>query len=111
MSPRFASTRSPPYSNSETECRTAGSVDRLRRQEQERMIAQLVAQLGVDLLVGQVGERVAARLPVVGRGPGARHRRAAEADPAGGDLLRREDPVEAVERALVQRGVVLERAR
>src|SRR5439155_8882512 len=45
------------------------------------------------------------------RGAGALEAAAAEADAAALKLLRGEDPVEAVERALVERGVVFERAR
>src|SRR5690606_33132453 len=69
--------------------------------EEQRVIAELVRQLGVDQLVRQVGVGVAGAVLVeVGAG---------EADPALGDLGAREDPVDPVERALVGGRVVLQR--
>ncbi len=72
----------------------------VERHEQQRMIAQLVAEARVDRVVGQVRERVH-RLE---------GRMTAEADAGARALLRREDPREAIQRALVERRVVLERA-
>jgi hypothetical protein len=60
---------------------------------------QLVYELGVHQLVVEVGVAVGAVGAVV----------PAEANPALLQLLRGKDPVEAVERALVERRVVLER--
>ena len=78
------------------------SVAPLRaRQQQQRVVPHLVGDLRLDQLVVEVGERLlgAAGLEA-----------AAEADAALGQLLRREDPVEPVERAFVERRVVLHRA-
>ena len=72
------------------------------RDEEQRVVAHLDHQLRVDLLVGQVGvgvDPLAAGLAAV----------VSEAERAADRLLRREDPVEAVERPVVQRRVVLER--
>src|SRR5688500_14348567 len=64
------------------------------------MIAELVAEARVDLIVGEVRER----LERVDR------RMAAEANATARALLRREDPAEAIQRAFVERRVMLEAA-
>ncbi len=72
-------------------------------QEQDGMVPQLVDDLGLDQVVLEVG--------VALEGPAGLGRAAArEADAGLGHPLRGEDPVEPVERALVERRVVLERA-
>ena len=70
------------------------------RQQQQRVVAHLVGDLRLDELVVEVR---------VGLLRAAVLEAAAEADAALGQLLRREDPVELVERALVERRVVLHR--
>jgi hypothetical protein len=71
----------------------------VRRDEEERVVAHLDEELRVDLVVRQVRVRrdlrPALALP--------------EAERAADRLGRGEDPVEPVERALVERRVVLER--
>src|SRR5205085_2167652 len=82
----------------------AGSLERARhdvvtrggREEEQRMIADLVVQLRVDEVFLEVRERA-----VLARAP----RLAAKADRGLDGLGAREHPVESVERALVERGV------
>src|SRR5438270_13325053 len=78
----------------------------LWRQQQQRIVAQFVDELGVDQFVVEIGEAllVAALAGVAGR-----YDAAAEAEPALLDLLRGKDPVEAIERALVERRIIFER--
>jgi hypothetical protein len=68
--------------------------------EEERMVADLDEELRVDLIVREVRVRADLRALIL----------LAEAEAAAHCLARREDPVEAVERALVDGRVVLERA-
>jgi hypothetical protein len=82
----------------------AGQVGRhefspfVARQDQQRVVAQLIADLRFDVLVLKVGIRVGIADASVA---------AAEADAPLADVLNRENPAKAIKRAFVQMGVVL----
>jgi hypothetical protein len=68
------------------------------RQEQKRVVAQFIADLGLDEILVEVGVGLGIRDPALSP---------TKADAALADVLNRKDPVESVERAFFQVGIVL----